>query len=61
MENIETIFQTEDGVRVAVDEWHGGVWLSFQARHASMHTTFTRDEAELLLVALQKVLAKEVA
>jgi hypothetical protein len=57
---IETIFQNEDGVRIAVDEWSDGVWLSFQARHASMHTTFTRDEAELLLVALQKVLAKEV-
>jgi hypothetical protein len=61
-EEIETIFQNKDGVRVAVSEWgNDGVWLSFQARCSSMHTTFTREEAEQLLVGLQAILAKEVA
>jgi hypothetical protein len=59
MQDLETIIHNEDGVRVGVDEWHGGVWLSFQGSNASMHTTFTRDEAEQLVMALQKVLATE--
>lgn len=61
MQKIETIIHNKDGVRIAVDEWSDGVWLSFQAHHASMHTIFTRDEAEQLLVALQVILAKEVS
>ena len=60
-EEIETIIRTEDGVRVSVSEWgNDGVWLSFQACCSLMHTTFTREEAEQLLVGLQAVLAKEV-
>jgi hypothetical protein len=61
-EEIETIINTEDGVRVAVSEWgKDGVWLSLQFHHSSMYATITRDEAEQLLVGLQAILAKEVA
>lgn len=59
MEDVQTIIHNEDGVRVSVDEWYGGLWLNLQAHNASMHTTFTREEAEQLLVGLQKILAKE--
>jgi hypothetical protein len=61
MKELETIIHNEDGIRVGIDEWHEGVWLSFQGSHASMHTTFTREEAEQLFVALIKILDKEVA
>jgi hypothetical protein len=61
-EEIETIIMSKEGVRISVSEWADDkVWLSLQARFSSMHTTFTRDEAEQLLVGLQAILAKEVA
>jgi hypothetical protein len=60
-EEIETIFMSKENVRVSVSEWADDkVWLSLQARCSSMHTTFTREEAEQLLVGLQAILAKEV-
>ena len=59
MKDLETVIYNEDGVRVGIDDWHGGVWLSLQGSHASMYTTFTREEAEQLLMGLQKILAKE--
>ena len=61
MKDLNTIINNEDGVRVSVDEFGENVWLGFQARHATFHTQFTRDEAELLVVALQVILAKEVS
>jgi predicted metal-dependent phosphotriesterase family hydrolase len=61
MKELETIMNTEDGVRVCVDEFGENVWFGFQARNATFHTQFTCAEAEQLLVALQKILAKEVA
>ena len=60
MKDLNTIIHNQDGVRVSVDEFGENVWLGLQARNATFSTQFTRDEAEQLLVALQKVLAKEV-
>lgn len=60
-EDIQTTIYTEDNVRVSVDQWDdGGVWLSLQGRHGSMHTTLTRAEAEKMLAGLQTILAAEV-
>jgi hypothetical protein len=57
---IETVIHSEDGVRVSIDAWdEGGVWLSLQRRGASMHTTFTREEAEKIMIGLQAILAQE--
>lgn len=59
---IQTIIHTEDHVRISVDQWdEGGLWLSLQARGASMHAVLTRAEAEQMLVGLQAVLNAEVA
>ena len=58
---IETSFSTEAEVRVSVDQYDGGVWLSLQGRRAMMSAVMTRAEAEQLLANLQLVLAKEVA
>jgi hypothetical protein len=58
---IETSFNTEAEIRVSVDQYDDGVWLSLQARRASMSVPLTRAEAEQLLANLQTVLAQEVA
>jgi len=60
MEELQTIIYNQRNVRVSIDEWHGGLWLNLQAENASLHTTFTREEAEELLKGLQKILDKEV-
>ena len=59
---IETIINTENGVRVNVSEWDkdGSVWLYLAGRGASMSTTLTRAEALVLVAGLQEILAKEV-
>jgi hypothetical protein len=58
---INTIIHTEEQVRVSVDQYdEGGVWLSLQARGASMYAVLTRAEAEQMLAGLQAILAKEV-
>ena len=57
---IETSFNTKANVRVSVDQYDGGVWLSLQGRRAMMNVPLTRVEAEQLLANLQLVLAKEV-
>jgi predicted metal-dependent phosphotriesterase family hydrolase len=59
MKDLETVLNTEDGVRVCVDEFGENVWFGFQARNSTFHTQFTRTEAEQIIVALQKVLAIE--
>ena len=58
---IETTFNTEAEVRLSVDQYDDGVWLSLQGRRAMMSVPMTRAEAEQLLANLQLVLAKEVA
>lgn len=58
---IETSFNTEAEVRLNVDQYDDGVWLSLQGRRASMSVPMTRAEAERLLANLQLVLAQEVA
>jgi hypothetical protein len=61
-EEIETVVNTEHGVRVCVTEWdEGGVWLYLAGRGASMSTVLTRAEAQTLVAGLQEILAKEVA
>jgi len=61
-DEIETTIYTQDDVRVYVSEWDdGGAWIRLSARHGSMSTALTRDEAQELLRGLQAVLAKEVA
>ena len=61
MEDLNTIIHTEDGVRVSIDNWDDGLWLSLKFQNASMHATFTREEAEQMLIGLQNILAKENA
>lgn len=58
---IETSFNTESEVRVSLDQYDDGVWLSLQARRSMMSVPMTRMEAEQLLANLQIVLAQEVA
>jgi hypothetical protein len=58
---IETSFNTEAEVRISLDQYDDGVWLSLQGRRAMMGVPLTRAEAEQLLANLQTVLAKEVA
>lgn len=58
---IETSFNTEAEVRITVDQYDDGVWLSLQGRRSMMSVPLTRAEAEQLLANLQLVLAKEVA
>ncbi|MEY4234835.1 MAG: hypothetical protein RLZZ454_93 [Pseudomonadota bacterium] len=53
---IETIIRTEEGVRLSVDSFDDGVWLSLQARHGSAHVVLTRKEAEQMLAGLQAIL-----
>jgi len=61
-EEIETVVNTEHGVRVCVTEWdEGGVWLYLAGRGASMSTVLTRAEAQTLVAGLQEILAKEAA
>ena len=57
---IETSFNTEAEVRISVDQYDSGVWLSLQGRRAMMSAVMTRAEAEQLLANLQLVLAQEV-
>lgn len=58
---IETSINTEAEVRLSVDQYDDGVWLSLQGRRASMSVPLTRAEAEQLLANLQLVLGQEVA
>jgi hypothetical protein len=61
-EEIETVVNTEHGVRVCVSEWdEDSVWLYLAGRGASMSTVLTRTEALALVAGLQEILAKEVA
>ena len=58
---IQTVIYTQEGVRIALDQWDdNGLWLSLQGHGASMFTTLNRAEAEELLANLQAVLAQEV-
>ncbi len=55
---IETSINTEAEVRISLDQYDYGVWLSLQGRRASMGLPLTRAEAEQLLANLQTVLGK---
>ena len=58
-EEIETVINTEHGVRVNVAEWdEDSVWLYLAGRGASMSTVLTRTEALALVAGLQEILAK---
>jgi hypothetical protein len=60
-EEIETIINTEDEIRLAVSEWEENkVWISIQARQSTMYLTLTQAEAEKLSEGLLKILNKEV-
>ena len=61
MTEINTIIYTEEKVRINVDQNDDGVWLSLQARGASMYAVLTRDEAQQMMAALQLVLDREMA
>ena len=62
MSEVQTVIYTQEGVRIAADQWDGdGLWLSLQGQGASMYTTLNRAEAEQLLANLQLVLGQEVA
>jgi hypothetical protein len=58
MNEIETAFRTELGMRVSLDEWdEGGAYLHICHRHGSLGVPFTKEEAQQLLANLQEVLA----
>ena len=50
---IETSFNTEAEVRLSVDQYDDGVWLSLRGRRAMMSVPLTRAEAEQRLANLQ--------
>jgi hypothetical protein len=56
---METTIHTEDRVRVSIDSWDDGVWISLQLRGASANTILTRAEALTMLAGLQAILATE--
>ena len=58
---IKTIIHTAEQVRISVDQYDEGVWLSLQVRGGSAYAVMTRAEAEQMLAGLQAILAKEVA
>ena len=60
MSEIQTIIYSVEGIRISVDEYDEGVWLSLQGHGASMYTPLTIEEAKQMLAGLQKVLNKEV-
>ena len=61
MNEIETIINTEAGIRVSVNEWDdGGAWLHLGMRNGTVYAALTKDEAQQLLAGLQAILAKEV-
>ena len=61
MNEIETIINTEAGIRVSVNEWNdGGAWLHLSMRNGTVYAALTKDEAQQLLAGLQAILAKEV-
>ena len=61
-QEIETVINTEHGVRVNVSEWdESSVWLYLAGRGASMSTVLTRKEALALVAGLQEILAKGAA
>ena len=53
---IETSFNTEAEVRISLDQYDDGVWLSLQGRRAMMSVPLTRAEAEQLLANLRLAL-----
>ena len=58
---IETIFKTEDNVRVSIDSWdNGGAWLHLSMKHGTASAILTRYKTEQMLVGLQLILAQEV-
>jgi hypothetical protein len=54
--SIETSFNTEAEVRISLDQYDDGVWLSLQGRRSMMSVPLTRSEAEQLLANLQLAL-----
>jgi hypothetical protein len=61
MEEIETIFKTETGIRVSVSEWEDGAYLHFGYRHGTLGVAMNRTEAEQMLAGLQALLSRESA
>ena len=54
---IETIINTEDGVRLSISAWDdGGAWLHLMLNGGTAYTPLTRGEAQQLLAGLQAVL-----
>jgi hypothetical protein len=61
-EEIETIINTEDEIRLSVSRWEENkVWISIQARQSTMYLTLTQAEAKKLSEGLLKILNKELA
>jgi len=60
-QEIETVINTEHGVRVNVSEWdEDSAWLYLAGTNGSMSTVLTRAEAQALVAGLQEILAKKV-
>jgi len=58
MNEIETAFKTELGMRLSLDTWdEDGAYLHISHRHGSLGVPLTREEAQQMLANLQEVLA----
>ena len=53
----EFSISSREGDRVFVDEHDDGVWLSLSVRGGSAYTVLTKEQAQELIDALEKVIA----
>lgn len=54
----DVIIKGQDNSSVFVDAWDdGAVWLSIQIKNGSASTVLSREQAQLLVAELNKVLA----
>lgn len=59
--DVETIFKTEQKIRISIAQWdEGGVYLHIITRHGTLGFPLTHNEAEQMVAGFQKALHVEV-
>ena len=53
--DLQTKIRAQDGQRVYVDEYEGGVWLSLHHQHGSSNVVFDKEQAKDLIAALIRI------
>lgn len=56
MKDLETVIHTTEKSAISVDRWDEGVWLHLAVHRGSAMAILTREEAQALVVGLQKIL-----